>query len=412
MENALARMGWFDGAPDTLWDDQTSAAVAAWYESAGYRPNGLSEEDLSILRAAEDRVRAAEASVSGAGAALTEAKAGPSQSVVIAAEAELGAATRAVDLSRIDADHANQMAESLRSEAALALADAERALVDGETADPPLTSDEVARLESEVADAEAALEDASFQAARTATAQAGLVAQAVSRGLMWQRLRWPTYKKETNTSALAQALGVTREELSGAQIELDDLEARLGVWLPAGEVVFLDQVPVRVSESLQSQGSEIAGDIMMVSGSRLILQASAPGDQSHLLAVGMDVRTEDPLTGGLISGAISVVADRPGTNGVPGDRVYIEVILEDISAELVGENLKLTIPINTTGGEVLVVPSAALFATADGENPHRGRNEDESLRTIRVRTGLAAGGLVEIWRPSGDRAPRWPPGRR
>ena len=189
-------MGWFDGAPDTLWDDQTSAAVAAWYESAGYRPNGLSEEDLSILRAAEDRVRAAEASVSGAGAALTEAKAGPSQSVVIAAEAELGAATRAVDLSRIDADHANQMAESLRSEAALALADAERALVDGETADPPLTSDEVARLESEVADAEAALEDASFQAARTATAQAGLVAQAVSRGLMWQRLRWPTYKKE------------------------------------------------------------------------------------------------------------------------------------------------------------------------------------------------------------------------
>ena len=176
--------------------------------------------------------------------------------------------------------------------------------------------------------------------------------------------------------------------------------------------MFLDQVPVRVSESLQSQGSEIAGDIMMVSGSRLILQASAPGDQSHLLAVGMDVRTEDPLTGGLISGAISVVADRPGTNGVPGDRVYIEVILEDISAELVGENLKLTIPINTTGGEVLVVPSAALFATADGETHIEVENEDESLRTIRVRTGLAAGGLVEIWRPSGDRAPRWPPGRR
>ena len=67
LEEALARLGVFAGEPDGTWDQMTGAAVAAWYEQAGYRPNGLSDEDEEALRAARDRVRAAESALADAG---------------------------------------------------------------------------------------------------------------------------------------------------------------------------------------------------------------------------------------------------------------------------------------------------------------------------------------------------------
>jgi len=56
VEEALARMGFLGITPDNVWNQDTGAAVAAWYQDAGYRPNGLSEEDEVALRAARDRV--------------------------------------------------------------------------------------------------------------------------------------------------------------------------------------------------------------------------------------------------------------------------------------------------------------------------------------------------------------------
>lgn len=107
LEEALARLGFFAGEPDGTWDQMTGAAVAAWYEQAGYRPNGLSDEDEEALRAARDRVRAAESALADAESALREAQQGSGRSAIAAAEAELNDAERALELARIDADRAN-----------------------------------------------------------------------------------------------------------------------------------------------------------------------------------------------------------------------------------------------------------------------------------------------------------------
>jgi multidrug efflux pump subunit AcrA (membrane-fusion protein) len=64
----------------------------------------------------------------------------------------------------------------------------------------------------------------------------------------------------------------------------------------------------------------------------------------------------------------------------------------------------VTIPVSSTGGEVLAVPAAALSATANGSTILQVEDEDGTLRTVTVQPGLAAGGLVEVTAVDGQLA--------
>jgi multidrug efflux pump subunit AcrA (membrane-fusion protein) len=110
----------------------------------------------------------------------------------------------------------------------------------------------------------------------------------------------------------------------------------------------------------------------------------------------MEVEIENPETGGTIPGVISAKADRAGTDGVQPDRVYLEIEPAELPPEIIGINVRVTIPVSSTGGEVLAVPAAALSATANGSTMLQVEEEDRSLRTVAVEPGLAAGGLVEV----------------
>jgi multidrug efflux pump subunit AcrA (membrane-fusion protein) len=72
--------------------------------------------------------------------------------------------------------------------------------------------------------------------------------------------------------------------------------------------------------------------------------------------------------------------------------------------EIIGANVRVTIPVSSTGGEVLAVPAAALSATANGSTILQVEGEDLALTTVTVETGLAAGGLVEVTSIGGELA--------
>src|SRR5690606_39477137 len=103
----------------------------------------------------------------------------------------------------------------------------------------------------------------------------------------------------------------------------------------------------------------------------------------------MSVEIENPETGGVIPGVVSLKADRAGTHNVAADRVYVEIAPEEIPTEIVGTNVRITIPVSSTGGEVLAVPAAALSATADGSTILQVERPDATLRTVTVEPGLA-----------------------
>ncbi len=384
LEEALVRMGFFAGPADNVWDEATGTAVAAWFQAAGYRPNGPSEEDETALNAARDRVTGAQAGVADAEAALREANSGSGKSAEASARAEVEAAEDALNLARIDAERANQLAATAVTDAEAALAKAETDLANG-----------VPDADLAVAEATAALEQAEFEVGRTEVEQQALVDAAAGR-VSVAKAALADVRRGVDTSGIRRQIDPARAELGVARDDLARLESELGTWLPAGEVVFLRRLPVRVDQVAVTRGSVIDGTFITVSGSELALRSSVSERDAPRVEVGMEVRIENPETGGEITGVIGEKADRPGTNGVAQDRVYLEITPSELPEAIIGANVRVTIPVSSTGGEVLAVPAAALSATANGSTILQVEDEDRSLRTVTVEPGLAAGGLVEV----------------
>ena len=392
VEEALARMGLFTGTPDNTWDSATGAAVATWYQDAGYRPNGLSEEDEVALRSARDRVRAAQSALADSEAALREAGPGSGESALASARAEIDAAKDALTLAQIDSDRANLLAARAVTEAEAALAKAQADLANG-----------VPDADVAVAEATTALNQAEFDLGRTAIEQQALVDAAAGRVTVAEAAL-ADLQRGVDTTSIRRQIDASREELAMAREDLAGLESELGTWLPAGEVVFLKSMPVRVDQVAASRGSVIDGSFITVSGSELALRSSVSERDAPRVEVGMEVEIENPETGESITGLISEKADRAGTDGVAPDRVYVEITPSELPEEIVGANVRVTIPVSSTGGAVLAVPAAALSATANGSTILEVENEDRTLRTVTVEAGLAAGGLVEVTAIEGELA--------
>jgi peptidoglycan hydrolase-like protein with peptidoglycan-binding domain len=59
LESGLERLGFDPGPVDGTYDEQTSAAVAAWYASAGFQPFGATPEQIANMRALEQELATA-----------------------------------------------------------------------------------------------------------------------------------------------------------------------------------------------------------------------------------------------------------------------------------------------------------------------------------------------------------------
>jgi multidrug efflux pump subunit AcrA (membrane-fusion protein) len=337
-------------------------------------------------------VRNGETALADAQAAFNEAASGSGEAAIASALAEVNAAKDALALAQLDADRANELAAEAVVEAGAALAQAQADLDNG-----------VPDAEAAVAQAIKDLEEAEFQVTRTAVEQQALVDAAAGQVTV-AAAALADLKKGVDTSSIKRQIEASREELALARDELTILESELGTWLPAGEVVFLKGMPVRVDQVAVSRGSIIEGSFVTVSGSELALRSSVSERDAPRVDVGMEVEIENPETGESISGVISEKADRAGTNGVPQDRIYLEITPSELPDEIIGANVRVTIPVSSTGGEVLAVPAAALSATANGSTILQVEGEDLTLTTVTVETGLAAGGLVEVTPIGGELA--------
>ena len=186
-------------------------------------------------------------------------------------------------------------------------------------------------------------------------------------------------------------------ELADAEKALADLEAETGTWLPAGEIIFLRRMPVRVDALTAEQGTVVTGGFMTVTGSDLAVRGSVPVRDISLVKQGGEVRIEDPALTDPLPGTIRLLEDRAGTRGVSSDRHYMEIVADgEVPDELIGSNVRVIIPVGGTEGEVWAVPAAALSATADGATRIEIARPGGTARFVEVEPGLAAQGVVEV----------------
>jgi peptidoglycan hydrolase-like protein with peptidoglycan-binding domain len=204
-----------------------------------------------------------------------------------------------------------------------------------------------------------------------------------------------------------EAMIASEEELAGVrplEAELvDTARAQAGVQVPADEILFVPRTPVRVTELGVRPGDAPGGEVMTVTDVAVAVDSSLPVEEAPLVTTGMKVRIDEPDLGIEETGVVSRVAETPGTNGLDGFHVYVEVKVDGAPQELVGASLRLTIPIESTEGTVLAVPVTALSLGADGSSRVQ-KATANGLEFVEVEPGLSAGGFVEITPVSGSLA--------
>jgi hypothetical protein len=201
-----------------------------------------------------------------------------------------------------------------------------------------------------------------------------------------------------STRIESESVAAAGRELHRSESEFGRLAGRSGVQVPADEIIFFEQMPVRVDTVTAKRGVPVAGDLMTVSNTTLAIDAGLSPQDAKLVKVGQPVHIEDPETAIDLHGRVSRVADRPGTNPQLADptKTAIEVTPTGADKRLVNTSVRLTIAIKSTKGKVLTVPLNALSVGADGVSRVQVAAGGRRTRIVVVNPGLAAQGNVEV----------------
>ncbi len=430
LETALARMGFSPGRIDGRYDGATASAVVRWYERAGWTPFGATDTQLDQLRAARAAAAAArdaylQAQITARGAAPAEIAQAridlqTARETLITAQHDLSFQTRAVSLARANQRRDNALASADTALKRAALSRARDALLDAQrnlaTAPPDTTPAERAVLEAAVRGAtdDVAVAQADVNAsiaAGNAMREGGRDAVAKARADLTRAQRTlPSARRQVRLASgrlrilrnpndnqlhqlVVQAAG---QESRSTQREVTRLARKVGVSVPADEVLFFNTLPLRVDSVRVRRGDPVSGRVMTVSNSRLAIDSSLSLTDAKLVRPGARVAIEEPDLGIKATGVVTQVADTPGTHKVEQGRVYISITPRSAPAQLVGASVKLTIAVKSTDEAVLTVPVNALTVGADGSSRVQVQRRGGPSEYVSVEPGLAAQGLVEI----------------
>jgi hypothetical protein len=372
LKAALRALGIEGGEPaNTTFDATTAKGVEALYQKVGYEAPAPSKETKEQLTSATAAQRDAQDALATAQRALSKAGGGRLGSELVKLDSAITVATQ-------------QLAE------AKALCEAPPPAVtegeEGATGAPTCSQSTVARAQGEL---DAAV--AERQEARAAP----------------------------DTSAESAQVIAAQRAVADAKAQLAEAQNAVLTNLPASEIVFLPSLPRRVDEVTVKRGSTISGPVMTVSGASLEVVASAARADAELLTVGavgsITIEgTEIPVTVSEVSAGTkdadeSENGSKEGENGAgtsgkgsgtAAGRYRVTLTPGALTPEqltlLQGTNVRVKIPVSSTGGEVLAVPIAALTAGPGGESRVELLGADKQSRLVTVETGLAAGGYVEI----------------
>ena len=334
LKQALNALGISPGNLESdTFDTATSQAIDALYDRVGYQAPAATEEAAAFARSAADAVTSAKESLAQAERALATAKAGPSAPLIVEQDNLVRGAQRAL-----------QAAQSLGE--AYAIADAKDAL-------------QLVLVQREAAYA------------------------------------------PKDTSAEASAVAAASQQLANAEAEVVTAQENAQTYLPASEVQYLPGLPRRVDEITVQRGSTISGAVMRVSGATLEISASAVEADANLLAVGGVASLAMP-DDSVLAATIKSIAPAESTDAAASaGRFTVTLTPGEMTPEqlvaIQGSNVRVTIAVSSTEGEVLAVPLAALTAGAGGESRieiSTGAEEETTL--VEVTTGLAAEGFVEV----------------
>jgi|GEM_PF-244314 len=359
LKEALVGLGINVGDPSSdVFDEATAAAVAGLYAHVGYSAPAVPEAAATALTAATQRVTDAESDLQRAQRDLAAGNPGPS----------------ALDVASADA--AVSSAERNWQQAANALTDLQNRCAQVEFDDEGQVIENVGCTTADFTRAQHAVDDAT---------DALNLARAAREAL----------NVAPDLTALQNAVTDAQQRVTDARTALTEAQRDALPHLPASEVVFLETLPRRVDSVAVERGETVgATPVMTVSGSELLVNATAAAADAELLTLGAQATID---AGGQSVEATITELEAPEE---AGGRWTVVLTPRELTPEELthfrGANVRVTIPVSATGGEVLTVPLAALTAGPGGEARIEVQDVDGETVLVEVTTGLAAGGHVEV----------------
>jgi peptidoglycan hydrolase-like protein with peptidoglycan-binding domain len=211
------------------------------------------------------------------------------------------------------------------------------------------------------------------------------------------------------------------EDLAAAQSDLNEYRQHLGTTVPAGELVFVPSLPVRLTKVAVQTGQSVEGNVGTVTSATTVIQANVTRDDAELLRTGIAARIETPA-GSTVAGSVTALREsarldtgadekagdakappdtgrqsEPGTDAVP---VLITPEDQKTLSDQADATVKVSITVGSTKDPVLVVPVAAVTTGADGQARVRVERPGGRTENVPVRMGLTALGYVQV-DPSG-----------
>jgi peptidoglycan hydrolase-like protein with peptidoglycan-binding domain len=434
LQQALARLGFNPGRTDGVYDDRTGLATAAWYLKGGWSPSGPSEEQLQALRSAQADWFSAESDLLAAQADLTAARndhdIAKQRAAAAARAAHPTAPTTAPARSTSSDDQAASRAQQERVNADLRVKKARRDLQKAEEEEkaaqarldearkrrPPPSNEEYAALNKRAQDASAkvaaareeltAAEDAQAAGSdRGGSSSSGAEASSPTAPDPTAQVDAATAQAEARKAADAVAFAQKKVGLAAKRTNSGPTGTKLGIQIPAGEILFFPTLPVRVDEAKLNVGEEATGPVMTVTSSRLVVESALSAADAKLVKEGDAVAIRATDSGVEATGTVTHIAATPGTHGVDPQRYYLEVTPTGLDVSLNGASVVQTISVQTTEGEVLAVPVAALSMASDGTTRVQVQAANGPARYVRVEPGLSAKGLVAVNPLEGELGP-------
>lgn len=352
---------------------QTTALTLAL--RAEERDNALADADLALKQATLNKALDAQID---AQRNLAEAPPDTLPSELAALQAAVRAAADDVAVARLDVAAATRAVPAARAQG----------------------RDAVAKARS---DQRVAQRDADTAAAELVRARQAVPTARRQVTLAEQRLQVLQQPEDTEIQRLLSKSAA--KEARATADEAARLAGKIGVQVPANEVLFFPTLPLRVDNVRVKRGDTASGRVMTVSNSRLAVDSSLSLDDAKLVRLGASVKIEEPDLGVRTTGLVTQVADRPGTHKVDPSRVYLEVTPGTAPNQLVGASVRLSIAVKSTGRRVLTVPVTALSVGADGTSRVQLQHSGGRSEFVNVEAGLAAQGLVEVRPVGGDLEP-------
>lgn len=415
LEEALARLGFDPGPVDGNYDQKTSLAVERMYQKAGWDAFGPTREQRAAIATLErdwsDAARsrlAAETARDTAVKAVAAARAIAEQNIrqaTIDSALRFGTGRQLADARTgksllVQTERARGTYSAAMADADIKTQMADRALV---VLDPRQTEMTKAAAEAKLRVARSAQRKVRVEAElaiENATREASLANERIKAAEGAVKAASLEGERSVRAAQEQQTLAefdvkVATERYERLDRELAAARAKLGVQVPADEVVFIPSLPIRVHEVTASVAGNATGPVMSVTDNELSIDSQLAIEAAPLVKPGMKVAVDEQALGIKANGIVETVANTPGTRGVDGYHFYLGVKVESTPVALAGFSVRLAIPIETTKGPVIAVPTSALSLAADGTSrvlvDRSGRQE-----YVTVQPGLSTGGYVEV----------------